>query len=440
MTTTLKTRDETQAVFTVTLDEADIKTARAHTLDELRGKVRASGFRPGKAPDYIVERELGAGYVQGEVVEHAVRDSYADAVRELELPVIAPPSVEVSKFVPYTELEYNVTVDTMPKVKLGDYKAIRVERKPVAIDPAMVDATVEDLRRREAARIDSDGPAKLSDEVNFDFEGTKDGQPVPGAAAKGHTLQLGSGQFIPGFEDELVGMKKGDEKTFTVTFPAEYHEPSLAGQPVQFKVKVNAITELVLPELNDEFVERVSPFKSVDELRDDIAQRRAAEAQQQAARAFEQEVIDQAVSRSEYSVPKSLMQQQLDRLKGEMTQNLAYSGLDLDKYLQMRGQTQEELEAELEPEAKKRVGLAMVLTEVAREEEITVSADELDAEVDRLKSEYKDARTQAELDNPETREEIYNHLMASRVIARLSEYAEGQHATGEKKAPGKKGK
>jgi trigger factor len=426
METTITSQTETEVQFTVSLDEAEMLHIKKEVFDHLRKTVKAAGFRPGHAPDMIVERELGSGTVQGEFIEHALQHSYAQAVKEQKLQVVASPKVSIEKFVPYTELQYKATVDIMPKVKLADYKKIRVKRPEVKIDVKDVDRTIEDLRRREATRLDSEHPAKKGDEVNFDFEGIKGGHPVPGATSQGQTLQLGSGTFIPGFEDNLIGLVKGDEKTFDIRFPKEYHEKSLANELVKFKVKVNSVTELVLPEVNEDFVTAVSPFKTVAELKDDITQKLSGQKAEEAARQYEKEVLDKVLGGSKYQAPESLVQQQMQRLRTELEQNLAYSGLNLEKYLELTKKTQADMDADMRPEAERRVGLAMVLTEVAAQEGLSVTPDELDAEIARLKQDYPDPATQAELDNPGTREEIYNHLMASKVITKLLSYAEGK--------------
>jgi trigger factor len=427
METKLTSQNETEAVFTVTLNESELKKGKAHVFDaHLRPKVKAAGFRPGKAPDHIVERELGSNAVQGEVIDEVIQNSYSDAIRKLELPVVASPKITVEKFVPYTELEYQATVELMPPVKLGEYKKIRIKTPTVTVGADEIERTLNDLRRRESTRLETDQPAKLGDEMNFDFHGTKDGTPVQGASATNQTLQLGSGNFIPGFEDELVGLKKGDQKTFTITFPKDYQEKTLAGEDVVFEIKVNGVTQLVLPEVNAEFIANVSPFKTEAELRDDITQKVTGEKTEAAARDYEQQVIDEVVKGSKFKAPEALVRQQLVRSKQDLEQNLAYSGLDLPKYLELSNKTEEDVEKELRPEAERRVGLAMVLTEVAKAEQIQVNDADLDAEIARMKQDYPDPKTQAELDNPNTREELYNHLMASRVIARLINYAEGK--------------
>jgi trigger factor len=422
----ITSRTDTQAEFTVTVSEAELKAIKTEVMDHLRPRVKAAGFRPGKAPDMIVERELGANTVQSEVIDHALQHTYSDAVRKENLQVVASPQVSIKKFVPYTELQYEAKVELLPAVKLGDYQKIRVKRPEAKIDEARVNRTIEDLRRREAVRLESEQPAKKGDEVNFDFTGTKDGQPVPGASAKGQTLQLGTGNFIPGFEDEIIGLKKGHDKTFDIRFPKEYHEQSLADQLVTFAIHLNTVTDLVLPEVDDEFASKVGPFKSVNELENDIKDQIRSEGEEAAAREYEKAVLDKVLEKSTYHTPDALVRQQLERMERELEQNLAYSGLNIEKYLELTKKTREDMEKEMRPEAERRVGLALVLTEVAKAEKLNVTADELSAEIERLKAQYPDASTQAELNNPDTKEEVYNHLMASKVVAKLLSYADGK--------------
>jgi trigger factor len=417
---------DTEVHFTVHLDEKELGPIKSEVLEHLRGRVKAAGFRPGKAPDMIVERELGSATVHNDVIDHAIQHTYADAVKKLGVQVVASPKVSLEKFVPYTELEYKVVAELMPKVKLADYTKLRVKRPTVTVEPAEIDQAIDELRRRDSTRLASEQPAKNGDEVKFDFEGKKDEELVPGASAKNHTLQLGSGQFIPGFEEEIIGLRIGDEKTFDIRFPDAYHEASLAGEVVTFTIKINEVTDLVLPEIDVDFLQKAGPFKTEAELRKSISDRLAGEKSESASRAYEQEVLDKLLKETSFKAPEALIKEQLDRMRRELEQNLASSGLDVPKYLDLTGKTAEDMDKEMRPEAQRRVGLAMVLTEVAAAEKLSIAPDELDAEIVRLKAAYPDPQTQSELDNPNTREEIYNHLMASKVIAKLLSYAEGK--------------
>lgn len=422
MKSTITSTTDTSKTITVSLDEKDMAQTVQHTFDHLRAKVKAAGFRPGKAPNHIVERELGAAAVQAEVIDAVLGESYPKVLVEQELNPVGSPQVEVQKFVPYTELEYNLVVEVLAPIKLGNYKKLKAKKPAVKVDAKQVNAAIEDLRKRMASREAVDRAAEMGDETVIDFAGSQDGKPVAGAQGKDHPLELGSGSFIPGFEDELVGLKAGDTKTFDITFPKEYHEPSLAGAVVQFKVDVRKVQKVVLPEVTDAFATEVAGLKTAKELRDDITKRLEAEKDAEAMREFENLAIEEIVKGSNYTIPEGLAQRQLEQMRIEFAQQLEQSGLDLDKWLNLTGKNLEAFEEELKPKANERVAAGLVMSEIAKLENISVSEEDIEGELTRLKLSYPDPAMQTELEKPELREEIYNHLMASRTLAKIVEY------------------
>lgn len=416
-------RTDTEVTFTIVADKQEITHALEHAYDHFRPQVKAAGFRPGKAPDNIVAREIGDSTIQSEVIEHTISHAYSDAVNQEQLAVMAQPKVDIKKWVPYETLEFEAVVEVVPPVKVPDYKKIKKAVKPVKVEKSKVDEMVADLQRRLAKRVPAVRAAEMGDEVKIDFEGKKDGKIIEGAVSKNYTLKLGSNTFIPGFEEEIVGLKVGDEKTFTVTFPKEYHEKSLAGQPVEFAIKLHEVTALELPEVDDKFAGEVGPFKTVTELRADINDQLTMEAEEAAKRTYENELLEEIIKQVEVKVPERLALQQLERMKAEMSQRLAGSGLTLEQYLQMQQKSQEDLEKELRPEADKRVKLALALSEIAKLEKMTVDNEEIENEIDRIRTQYTDPKMQEELNSTQVKEDIYNHLMAGKVISRLVEYA-----------------
>lgn len=413
---------DTTKTFTVTLDENDMKEVVKHTYDHLREKVKAAGFRPGKAPDHIVERELGVQAVQAEVIDAALGATYPKVLVENEINPVGSPQVEVNKFVPYTELEYVLTVEILAPVKLADYKKLKAKKPEVTVEAKEVDAALEDLRNRLSSHEPVNRPAKLQDETVIDFEGTQDGKAVPGAKGSDHHLVLGSGSFIPGFEDELIGLKPGESKTFDITFPQEYHEPSLAGAVVTFKVDVKEIHQIILPELNDSLAVEVSGLKTVKELRADIESRLKAEKEAEVMRDYENMLVEEIVKGSKYKLPETLVERQLEAMRAEFGQQLAQSGLDIDKWLGLTGKNLEEFDKELRPKAEDRVAAGIVLSEISKIENVNVTEQDIEEELTRLRINYPDPAMQAELEKPELREEIFNHLMASRTLAKIVEY------------------
>lgn len=424
MKSTINKKTDTHVTFTVQMDEHSLAPIVDATYNRLRQNVKVAGFRPGKAPNAIVDRELGTAVVQAEVLDAATNHSYSHAIREHSLPVIARPEVKLSKFVPYTELEYEATAEVLAEIKLADYKKLKTRMPAVEVEDKEIDQVIDDLRKRVAKRTDADRAAKMGDEVVFDFEGTKDGKPVAGAKSANYPLVLGSKSFIPGFEEELVGLKAGDEKTFDITFPKDY-QPELAGQKVTFKIKVNRVVEVALPEINDELATEIGGVKSLVELRKSVEASLLDQKVQAVERQYENSLLQELLKGSSLKAPESMIDQQKHRLKHELEENLQQRGMTLEQYASAQGTKPEAVQKELDEEAKRRVELALVLTEVAKVEKIEVTDDEIDGEIEKLKMQYTDAEMQKQIDRPETREEIYNHLMATKTIAKIKGYNEG---------------
>jgi trigger factor len=424
MKSSIKKKTDSEVTLSISAEAHEIKHAQEHTLNKYRGQVKAAGFRPGKAPDHIVIREVGDTTIQSEVIDHAMSHAYGDAVREHGIQVVASPKIDIEKWVPYDTLEFVATIEVVPPIKLVDYKNIKKAKAKIEIKDSQIDTVIEDLQRRTAKRVPALRPAEMDDEVKFDFEGKLNGEIVPGAVGKDYSLKLGSNTFIPGFEPEMVGLKVGDSKTFTVTFPKDYHEKSLAGQPVEFKVDMHEVSALELPKVDDQFASEVGPFKNVKELRADIKDQLMAEAETEAKRTFENELLEDIIKKTDVKAPSGLVSQQIERIKGEMSQRLEQAGLNMEQYLEGQKKSQQELEKEVTPEAEKRVKLALILTEVAKAEKLSISNDEIENEIEALKVQYTDPKMQEELRNDHVREDIYNHLMATKVINKLVEYAQ----------------
>jgi trigger factor len=422
MKTEITKTNETDTTIKVALDANWLNPVVKLTFDRLRPRVKAPGFRPGKAPDHIVERELGSQVVQAEVLEAAVARSYTQALRDHTVPAVGQPEVNINKFVPYDELEYTATVAIMPKISLADYKKLKLKRPETKVNPAEIEGVIEDLRLRLAERQLADRASQDGDELKIDFEGRLGGQPVAGASAKDYLLRLGSKAFVPGFEEALIGLSAEQEKTFTVTFPQDYSDKALAGQPVEFTVIVKQVKSVTLPAVNDALAAKIG-FKTLDELKADVNSRMEAEKADAAEQEYENKLLKELLDKSQIKPPQPLVRQQLERLEGELSERLAQNGLTLEKYCEIKQFKPEQLHEELTPEAERRVKLAMALSEVAKAENLKVDESEIAAEISRLKAAYHDKAMQAELSKPSIREDVYNHLLASKTIAKLKEYA-----------------
>jgi trigger factor len=417
---------DTKTKLTINADAKDIEHIKAHVLVKLAPKVKVAGFREGKVPAELVEKNLDPNYLQSEVIDDAVNHLYSDAVNQQRLRVVAPPKVELTKFVPYTELEFTAEVETVGTVTLPDYKKITVKKSPVSVTAKDVDEVLKRLQLQGAEYSEVDRPAKLTDRAWIDFEGTDaKGEKVPGADGKDYPLALGSNTFIPGFEDEIVGLKKGQDKTFTITFPKDYGVKALQAKKVTFKITVNKIEETTLEPIDDEFAKKTGPFKDLNELKADVKKQITAERETQAEREFENTIIKDLVKKSKINLPEALLQEQMDAVDREFRQNLTYRGETFQEYLKNTEQTEDTYrENELKPAATERLKAGLLLSEIAEVEGLNVTPEELEIRLQILKGQYaSDPSMQAELDKPEARNDVASRLLTEKTIAKLVSYA-----------------
>lgn len=421
----LKSLSETSTKLTITADAKDLAGIKQHALEKLAPRVKIPGFRAGKVPVELVEKNLDPNVLQSEVLDEAVNHFYGDAVGEKQLRVVAQPQVQLTKFVPYTELEFTAEVTTLGKVTLPDYKKPTAKKQVDKVTDKDIKEVLERLQKQTAEYTEVERAAKSGDRVNIDFEGTDSkGEAVNGAAGKDYPLSLGSNTFIPGFEDNVVGLKKGEEKTFTIPFPKDYGVKALQGKKVTFKVTANKVEEAKLEDINDAFAAKVGPFKTLDELKEDIKKQIGVERERQAQQDFEAQLIKDIVAKTKVVLPQELIDEQVEAVDREFKQNLLYRGQTMTEYLESTGQTEEDYrKKELLPAAEERLKAGLVLSEIAELEKITVTPEELEIRMQIMKGQYTDAKMQAELEKPESRREIASRLVTEKTIAKLVGYA-----------------
>lgn len=418
-----------QLTLTVTAEESDLTPTVKSVYNRLRQTVEADGFRTGKAPNYIIDRELGGEKVQAEVIDAAADKLYRQALEKHDIRPIGRPHVAVKKFAPYSELELEVTVEVMPEVTLPDYTKIKQDPEPVEVNQEEVDEVLESLRERMADREPLERPAQSGDEVTIDFRGQRGGEDIPGAQATDYAMVLGGEKFIPGFEEELIGMSAGEDKQFSLTFPAEYPEPSLAGQSVDFEVSMKQVAAIKKPELNDEFAQTAGPFSDLENLRQDIYNHLQSEKQQSQQKQLENDVLSAVVAEAGIEVPESMLEQERERVREDISRKLSEQQLDEDSYLEQTGKTREDYENEIAQQARERVKTALVLTEVAKAEGLSVSPDELDVRLQVLAGQYNDDKAQEEIQKPEVRQQISDQMLAEKTVQTLVEYATAHRET-----------
>ncbi len=416
---------DNNAIFEVIATPEEMESMKRHVLAHFQQRVKVPGFRQGKVPVKILERNVSSEQLQSEFLQEAIEQMYYKAVAELNLRPLEQPKVSIKKFVPYETLEFAAEVNVIGDIKLADYKKIKKPMPEVKVDTKDVDNVIESLRVRMAEKKDVMRAAKKGDEVWIDFAGTDTkGLPVKGADGKDYPLQLGSKTFIPGFEDNLIGLKAGMEKEFKLKFPTDYQVKALAGKSVTFNVKVTKVKEVLKPAVNDEFAKKAGPFKSIEELKDDIRKQLTLERANQVRQKYESDIIIEISSKSQLSVPAVMVDEQIERMLRELKQNLAYRGQTYDEFLKAEGKSEEEYKTLiLAPEATSRVRASLVLSEIAEAEKIEVTNEELEARLIQLKTQYKDPGMQAELMKPEARRDIAARLLTEKTVNVLVDFA-----------------
>lgn len=420
-----KNVSETKIQLNIIADENMLQEVKSLVLRRLARQVKTPGFRQGKAPISLIEKQVDQTLLQSEFLDEAVNHMYVDALQSERIRPVDRPEVSIKKFVPFSTLEVEATVDAVGSVKLPDYKKIKVEKKPVKITAKQVDDVIESLRERAAERKEVTRAAKTGDEVVIDFVGVdaKTKEPINGADGKGYPLILGSNTFIPGFEDNLAGMKVGEEKSFDITFPEDYGVKALQKRKVTFTVTATKVNEMVKPKVDDEFASKVGPIKTVAELKADIKTQMEAEQQQQAERDFESEILEKITDKAEVAIPKVLVDEEIARVELDEKQNLMYRGQTWEEHLKDEGVNETEHFEQKRPGAEKNVKAGLVLTEIADKEGITVTPEELEVRLQLLKGQYQDKQMQAELNKAENRREISNRLVTEKTLERLKTYA-----------------
>lgn len=410
--------EPTKVKLTVSAEATLLASIKQQVVEHLGKNAKVQGFRPGKAPVHLVEKQLNPAALQTEFLEQAVNRLYIDAIQQENLRPVTSPQVSITKFVPFTTLEFTAEVEVVGDIKLANYKTIKLAPKAVNVTAADVNQVLDNLRGRAAEKKDVQRPAKAGDEVIINFKGadakTKDA--ISGADGNEYPLMLGSKSFIPGFEDKLVGSKPGSTKTFILTFPKDYGAKPLQGREVSFTVEILKIRELVKPKLDDAFAKTVGPFKSLAELKSDIKKQLTAEKQQQAQQAYDNELLEKIAAKSTISLPKTLVEDEITRMEDEEKRNLAYRGQTWQEHLEEEGVDEAGHRETKRPAAEMRSKVGLILGTIADQENITVTPEELEIRMQLLKGQYTDPAMLAELDKPEARRDIHSRMMTEKTL------------------------
>jgi trigger factor len=372
----------------VAVEKPEFEAALEKAYRKTVGRFNVQGFRRGRAPRRIIEKMYGEGVFYEEAINIAYPDAYSAAVLEAGITPVDRAEVELVD-INNEGFIFTATVTVKPEVTLGQYKGLAVERPVVSVTDADVDDEIERLRQRAGRVETAERPAELGDTVIIDFEGFVDDVPFEGGKADGFNLKLGSGQFIPGFEDQLVGLAAGDEKDVSVTFPEEYHAEDLAGKPAVFKVKVQEVKETILPDVDDELAKDISEFETLEELKADIRAKQLENRQKAADDETEGRLIDKMLEGMQAEVPEVMIEHQLDHIQEDFAYRLRAQGMTLESYLQMTGMDMESFRKTFYPQAERQVKTRLALEAVIEAEGFTATEEDIEAEYQNISEKYK---------------------------------------------------
>lgn len=387
-------------------------------------KFKVPGFRNGMVPRAVVEKNYGEGVLYEFVIENTVDDAYRTAVIENNLEIVSRPELDIKQIGKDKDFIFVVKVCVKPEAKVSEYKGIEVKKVSTRTTKKEVDEELESVREKNARIVtvdDKNRELKNGDISVIDFEGYVDGVAFDGGKGENFELTIGSGQFIPGFEDQMVGMKIDEERDVNVKFPEEYHAENLAGKDATFKVKLHEIKEKILPELDDEFAKDVSEFDTLEDYKKDLQKVVKERKEKQAKAAKEQEALDKFVEKVEVTIPDGMVDEEVEKMVEEMNANLSYQGLNIDTYLQYIGISLEDYKKEMRESAIKRIKLNLGLEYVAKEEKVEVTEEDIDAKIKELSAQYGSGDEESLLKNENARNYMRQQLAQEKTMSIIIE-------------------
>ena len=436
--------EKSQVALTIEVGAAEFEAAVEKAYQKMRRKINVPGFRPGKAPRKMIERMYGAEVFFEEAINIAFPEAYEAAVEQEKLQVVGYPAVEMVGEVTKDGFTFKATAPVYPEVTLGEYKGLKAEKPEVKVTAADVDERLKTLADRNTRLVSVDREAKSGDTAVIDFEGFLNGKPFEGGKGENHNLELGSGSFVPGFEDQVIGMKAGEEKDINITFPENYHE-DLAGKAVVFKVKVHEVKEKEVPEMDDEFAKDVSEFDTLKDLKADLKKKITEERQKDADRAFEEDLMNQVAENITADIPDVMVENQarqyLDNFKAQISRQFPY-----EEYKKMTGMDDEKLLADAKEPALRQVKMDLAVAAIIKAENIEASDEDVEAE-------YKKMAEQFGMDVDMVKkylvkEQVQDQLLSQKAVAVVVDSATAEKpkkaakkeeaAEGEEKKPAKK--
>lgn len=374
--------------FKITVENDKFKEAVNKAYNKTKGKYNIPGFRKGKAPKVVIETQYGKGIFYNDAIDMLFKEVYPQAIKELNLDVIDRPSLDIEQISEENGLVMLVDVQVKPEFEVGTYKGVEVKKEEVKVSEDEVELELKEMATRGARLVSADKALESGDTAVIDYEGFDNGVAFEGGKGENYSLLIGSNTFIPGFEDQLIGKKAGEEVEVNVTFPEKYHATNLAGKPVVFNVKVNDVKVKEIAEINDEFAKDVSEFETLKELKDSIRTKLEEQAKKSVEDKMKNDIISKICDNTEVEIPSAMVEHQLDNLIMQFNYQLQYQGLNLKQLLDMSGKTIDDLKDERREDAKKGVKMTLVLEKIAEVENVQISDEEFDAEISKMASIY----------------------------------------------------
>lgn len=389
MSVQVENLEHNMAKLTIEVSPEDLEKELEAVYQKEKGKISIPGFRKGKVPRKMIEKMYGAEIFFEDAANALMQKNYPAAVDESGIDIVSRPTVDVVQIEKGKPFIFTAEVAVRPEVTLGKYLGVTVTKVDIAVTDEEVDAELEREREKNARIITvTDRPVAQGDTAVIDFEGFVDGVAFEGGKGENHSLEIGSHSFIDTFEDQLVGKNAGEDVDVNVTFPEEYQAAELAGKPALFKVKIHEIKAKELPELDDEFAQDVSEFDTLAEFRESIKKEITKRKEDEAKRTKEDEAIQKIIDKSKMDIPEAMIQTQMETMIEDFAQRIAQSGLTMEQYLQFSGMTIDKLKEQVRPEATTRIQSSLVLEQIAKDENIEVTEEDIDAEIEKMAANY----------------------------------------------------
>ncbi|MBD1371816.1 trigger factor [Hazenella sp. IB182357] len=375
--------EKNTGILTVETDEQAVVDALNQAFKKVVKKVNVPGFRKGKVPRSLFEQRFGVESLYQDALDILLPVAYEEAVKETEIFPVDRPEIDIEQLEKGKTLIFKATVTVKPEVTLGEYKGLEVPEKDFTVTAEAVEEELTNMQKQQGQlEVVESGAVENGDRVIIDFAGSVEGVAFEGGTAEQYTLEIGSGSFIPGFEDQMIGMNLGDEKDIEVTFPEEYHVEDLAGKPAVFKVKLHEIKRLNLPELDDEFAQDVSEFDTLEELKADTEKKLQEKAEKEKESYIRNELVEKAAQNAEVEIPEVMIESETEQMLNQFAQQLSYQGLNLEMYAQFTGQDQEQLKEQFKGDAEKKVRANLVLEAIGKAENLEPSTEDIDQEME----------------------------------------------------------